>query len=299
MQNAEAGIFDIRSDFNSQGERCAGNLILPQGVVNPGVVILGHGFAAEREFSLPDFARVFAEHGYAAYYFDYRTFGGSEGKPRHWVSPARHQEDWRAAIEHVRQLDCVDADRVVLWGSSYGGGHVLQLASEGAPILAVISQVPHVSGIATLMNLPLLNLVRGSISALRDLFGSVIGRPYYSAVLGRDGQFAAMASAEAWDGYYSIIPAESHWKNRVLARAFLTLPFFSPSQHVSKIKVPVFVLIGKNDTVTPPLAAKKAAQKIAAVELHILDCNHFEPYTGKHFQKNISLQLDFLSRVMG
>ena len=34
--------------------------------------------------------------------FDYRTFGGSDGEPRHWVSPRRHVEDWRAALAFVK-----------------------------------------------------------------------------------------------------------------------------------------------------------------------------------------------------
>ncbi len=34
--------------------------------------------------------------------FDYRTFGGSDGEPRHWVSPRRHLQDWRAAVRFVQ-----------------------------------------------------------------------------------------------------------------------------------------------------------------------------------------------------
>jgi len=34
--------------------------------------------------------------------FDYRCFGGSEGLPRHWVSPRRHLQDWEAVVRHVQ-----------------------------------------------------------------------------------------------------------------------------------------------------------------------------------------------------
>lgn len=34
--------------------------------------------------------------------FDYRTFGGSDGEPRQWVSPRRHLQDWRAAVRFVQ-----------------------------------------------------------------------------------------------------------------------------------------------------------------------------------------------------
>jgi alpha/beta superfamily hydrolase len=44
------------------------------------------------------FADVFVRAGMAALFFDYRTFGDSEGEPRHWVSPSRHLADWHAAL---------------------------------------------------------------------------------------------------------------------------------------------------------------------------------------------------------
>ena len=52
--------------------------------------------------ALHGFADRFASNGLAAVIFDYRTFGGSDGEPRHWVSPKRHLEDWTSTIHHVQ-----------------------------------------------------------------------------------------------------------------------------------------------------------------------------------------------------
>jgi len=62
----------------------------------------------------------------------HRGFGGSDGEPRHWVSPTRHLQDWEAAFDFVtgesseelqdpvqaEVFDAIDASR---WGlGSFG-----------------------------------------------------------------------------------------------------------------------------------------------------------------------------------
>lgn len=126
----------------------------------------------QRDTGLHKYSAYFADAGLAVFSFDYRGFGGSEGEPRHWVSPSRHLDDWRAAFAYVTGagdaaagdataagagpdpvqaeiLASVDPRRVVLWGTSFGGGHALVLASElGARVEAVVAQVPHLDAAA-------------------------------------------------------------------------------------------------------------------------------------------------------
>ena len=49
----------------------------PDGVENPPIVVLAHGFAAFRELRLDAYAARFAQAGYAALVFDYRSWGAS------------------------------------------------------------------------------------------------------------------------------------------------------------------------------------------------------------------------------
>ena len=65
-------------------------------------MILGHGIGGQKDMALHGFADRFASSGLAAVIFDYRTFGGSDGEPRHWVSPKRHLEDWTSTIQYVQ-----------------------------------------------------------------------------------------------------------------------------------------------------------------------------------------------------
>ena len=90
--------------------------------------MLGHGLSAVRDQRLPAYAERFAEAGLAALLFDYRHFGASGGEPRQLLDIQRQLEDWRTAIAYARGLDGIE--RVGLFGSSFGGGHALELAAE-------------------------------------------------------------------------------------------------------------------------------------------------------------------------
>ncbi len=115
----------------SHGERLAAYLYRPDGDGRARVpcVVMAHGFSATRDDGLPEYAEAFRAAGYAVLLFDYRHFGASTGEPRQLLDIARQHDDYRAAVAYARGLDGVDADRIVLWGSSFSGGHVLAVAA--------------------------------------------------------------------------------------------------------------------------------------------------------------------------
>ena len=116
--------------------------------------------------------------GYAAVMFDYRGFGDSGGAPRGVVDPKAQRADYTAALVRLRTLDWVDQDAIVLWGTSYSGGHVISVAAGDSAIAAVIAQVPHVSGVAgTLVMQPRPgHASRLLAAAVQDKVGSLLGR---------------------------------------------------------------------------------------------------------------------------
>lgn len=107
---------------------------------------MGHGFGTPRAVALYVYAEAFARAGYIVTVFDYRYFGESEGEPRQLLDIGKQHEDWRNALAYTRALDGVDPRRIVGWGTSFAGGHVLSLAGRGEDFAAIIAQVPHVSG---------------------------------------------------------------------------------------------------------------------------------------------------------
>lgn len=288
----------VESPFLSEGVRCAGTLLLPAGARKPPVVVMAHGFGLMRAAGLWPFAERFVAAGYAVYLFDYRGFGDSDGEPRQWVSPRRHLEDWTAALAHVRALPQVDGKRVVLWGTSFSGGHVLQAAATDSGLSAVIAQVPHVSGLATLRQVPVRTALRLGLAGIRDLIGGWVGRPFYSPVVGRPGDVAAMTSAGSWNGFMQLLPEDADWPNETRARVFLELAFYNPMRHAHKIKAPTLVIAARSDSVTPPGAAREAAARIPHGRFELLESDHFRVYFGNTFEKNIQLQLDFLKNAV-
>src|SRR4029077_8709976 len=135
----------------SRGEQLAAYLYRPdsaQGDVP--CVVMAHGFSATRDDGLPAYAEAFRDAGFMVIIFDYRHFGASTGEPRQLLDIGRQIDDYRAAVTYARQLDGVDPARIVVWGTSFSGGHVFVLGATDPNIAAVIAQAPFTEGIPTL-----------------------------------------------------------------------------------------------------------------------------------------------------
>ncbi|MGI8623662.1 MAG: alpha/beta hydrolase, partial [Solirubrobacteraceae bacterium] len=102
-------------------------------------VVLGHGFSATVEAGLERYCARFAAVGFAALAFDYRRFGASCGEPREVLVVEDQLADWADALRFARSIEGID--RIAIWGTSYGGGHVLEAAARDGGVAAVVSQV--------------------------------------------------------------------------------------------------------------------------------------------------------------
>ncbi|MDZ7735857.1 MAG: alpha/beta fold hydrolase [Gammaproteobacteria bacterium] len=116
-------------------------------------MILAHGFGGTADAGLDPYARMFAESGMHAIIFDYRHFGSSEGEPPQLVSIRHQLQDWHAAVAFARSQEGIDAERIVLWGMSLSGGHVIHVAARDRRISAIIAQFPMLDGLAALRNI--------------------------------------------------------------------------------------------------------------------------------------------------
>lgn len=260
----------------------------------PPVVIMAHGFAGERKFILPQFAAAFANAGYAVVLFDYRGFGGSTGKPRELVSPSNHLEDWRAVLAQVKKRKDIDLKKIVLWGTSLSGGHVLVTAAREKGVCAVIAQVPHVDGLASGLLYPKHLLPQAMLTATKDLAGSKIGRdPIRIPVVASSG-VRCLAGADCYSGYMSMVQAGSSWTGWVPARILLTISQYRPIKEVHKIKCPVLMVAAAQDSLIPIESTRIASQKIKQVDYVEWPMGHFDPYSGAWFNENIKTQLAFL-----
>lgn len=295
----DMGFTKTTDHFESQGLQCVADLYLPTGVERPPVVIMAHGFGAERVFGLPAYAERFAASGMAVFLFDYRCFGGSQGEPRNWIDPRRHLQDWQLALAHVRSLQQVDGNRIALWGSSYGGGHVIVTAARDGNVKAVVPQVPFIDAFDSMAHLGIGFVLSGVLPGLRDLGRILTGRKAYTVpIYGRpdDSHFSILNTSECAPGYESIYDSVSNWKNECPARILLTFPLYRPIRYASRVRCPVLLQYGRDDSLISAEGIRKTAAKMPNCELVEFPFGHFEIYQGKHFERAVAQQIEFLQR---
>ncbi len=287
--------------FTSEGTRCAARVHRPAADGGPRpVVVMGHGFGGVRALRLDAYAEHFAAAGYLVVVFDYRGFGESEGSPRQVLDVRRQLQDWRAALQFARGLPGADPRRVVAWGTSFGGGHVITLAGQGEPLAAVVAQVPHVSGPAAVRATGVRAALRLAPLALRDLVAERRHRPpVYVDAVGRPGSTAVMTSPDAVPGLARQI-AESglstgDYPQHVAARITARIGWYSPIRHAGAVTCPALVQIAAHDAVTPRAVAERAAARMARATVRVYDCGHFDPYVEPFFATTIADQLAFLA----
>jgi pimeloyl-ACP methyl ester carboxylesterase len=131
--------------FWSDGLQLAADLYLPSGPGPHPAVVMCHGFGGLREFWLPDFAAHFNGRGYAALAFDHRGTGGSEG-PRGRLIPYEQVSDIRHALAWLEDRSDIDADKLVLYGISYGGANAVYAAALDRRVAAVACAVGYGNG---------------------------------------------------------------------------------------------------------------------------------------------------------
>ena len=286
---------DVR--IPSHGEQLAAYLYRPgSGHGRLPCVVMAHGFSATRDDGLPPYAEAFRDAGFVVVLFDYRHFGASTGEPRQLLDIGRQHDDYRAVIAWARQLDGIDPDRIVLWGSSFSGGHVLAVASHDPRIAAVISQAPFTDAIPTLMHVPLKNAVRLVVAGLRDQLRSWRGRaPLLTAAVGEPGSLAAMAEPDAKPGFDALVPPESLWRNEFTARLMLRFTFYRPGLKTPQLRMPLLVCVCEKDTTTPPASTIKAANRAPRGELRRYPYGHFDIYNDPQVKAD---QVEFLRRIV-
>ncbi len=277
--------------------RCAAWLYVPEGKTRPPVVVMAHGFGAQRDFGLQPYAERFVSEGMAVFLFDYRNFGASEGKPRNLVNPWRHLRDWKHAVSYVRSLKEVDGGRIALWGSSYSGGHVMVTASRDPEIRAVCAQVPFVDGISSAAYTGWRHAWQATVAGLRDLGRAITFRePYKVPIVSDPETFGIMNTPESKPGYLALVPEGSDWKNECPARAVLELLFYRPATRTREVRCPALIVLGEKDSLIRPRAVEKAVSRMREVTIVHLPVGHFDVYTGEWFNRVVAMQADFLRR---
>ena len=289
--------------FDSHGDRCAAWVYRPAPDTGPApVIVMAHGFGSVRDLRLPAYAERFRDAGFAVVVFDYRHFGASDGQPRQLLDIGRQLEDWRAALAFARTLDGIDPDRVIAWGTSFAGGHVITLAGTGERLLGIVAQVPHVSGPAALRATGLAACLRLTPAIVTDLWRAARGRePRYVASVGRPGAVAAMTSPDADPAVARLVWASGFRRGEVdetvAARVLLRLGAYTPGRRAARVACPALVQIATRDAITPAATARRVADRMPRGRYLEYDCTHFDPYVDPWFDRVVGDQIAFCRQV--
>jgi uncharacterized protein len=283
--------------FNSGETYCSAWLYLPAGVKRPPVVVLGHGLGAVREMRLDAYCERFAAAGIATLAFTYRYFGDSGGMPRQLMSVRRQLADWDAALAYVQTCPELDGGRVAIWGSSFGGGHAIEVASHHTELKAIISQCPFTDGLMSAAALGLRATLQVTPVVMRDMAARLFGAaPVMVPIAALPGHPALMNAHDALPGYLALMPKGMNFVNHVAARVIPEIVTYRPGRRTAKVKAPILFCVSRTDTVTPPERTIAMARRAPRGEIRLYDCGHFDFYLGEHFEQAVSDQTQFLTR---
>lgn len=289
---------DVR--FYSGREQISAWLYRPAGQVGAPLVIMGHGLGGVRAMRLDAYAERFSAAGYACLVFDYRHFGDSDGKPRQVLNIGTQLEDWAAAVRYASVVPGIDHRRIVLWGTSFGGGHVLATAATTPGVAAAVVQCPFTDGIASSRTVSPWTAARLAVLGARDLVASWLGRPpVMVSAVGHPGEVALMNAPDAYPAFQRLVPQGSTVPSTIAARLALKLPFYRPGRLAAKISSPILFCVCDADSVAPAGATVRIAKKAPLGQINSYPYGHFDIYVGDAFERVVVDQLEFLNTHVG
>jgi len=217
--------------FPVDGQKFIGTLNLPEGVTNPPVILLLHGFTGSRnEMEIPSVkegvfsraARFWAEQDIASLRIDFRGSGESEGALADTTLDGQVR-DGLAALDYLAGRPDVDARRMAIVGWSMGGAVATGVAARTEhDIDAMALWAPGTNMAASI-----------------------------TFVLGPETVRQGLAAGD------NVVEATLPWGTRIELKGgfFQSLFSFDPVAEITSFTGPLLVAVGSNDTVVFPQPA--------------------------------------------
>ncbi len=278
----------------SDGTRLSADIFYPkdrkEGEKLPAIVLC-HGWGGTKASLVRAIAPRFASEGYVVLAFDYRGWGDSDSRLvlrgempeadedgymtvkvqaiRELVDPVDHQMDIDNAISFVEGESIVDTDRIGIWGSSFGGGHVIWRAAHDDRVACVVAQVGGMNGTA-------LNKLNGALSKVRTQRARGETDPVPQGVAVGGG-----------------LQGTAHMERVTL---------YSPGYYADQVTVPTLLLDADGEHYFDITENSGAVHKIlkkngVATEYHILkDTAHYDVYRGDTLDEVMKLEIAWFEK---
>lgn len=257
---------------------------------NP-VIVLCHGFCGIREILLPNFAEAFTRAGFSTITFDYRGFGDSDGE-RGRLVPAMQIDDIISVINWAKEKTTLDAQRIGLWGTSFGGCHVFGAAVRNPEIKCIVSQLAFADGE---------EIVTGKMNEAE--------KHAFLLTLDKMSEKQKRTGKEMFVGVNRVLSdteSKSFFEdNRAqYPKMDIKIPFltvretllYKPALNASQVTCPTLVVIAGEDRVNPPEQGRALFDAVSAKEKKLYEENsahHYDIYTGEHFKQVIAIQTEW------
>ena len=275
----------------SEGTRLAADLWLPDGTATAKhpTVLMCHGWGGRKEHLNSTYAPWWAKSGLAVLTFDYRGWGESAPKfvpvgdvpksgdevtirarpVREVVDPFDQMRDIANCLDFLDGEQQVDQNRIALWGSSYGGGHVTFMGAHDSRVKAIVSQVGAV--------LPGGTLVSSGVARAR-------------AVARARGEIGAIPPAE--DGVAGLAGIPD----------FAKMVRYRPLDHADKIRVPTLVIDAEQEELFDRMenghALYEIVRKNAPSRYVTFPCKHYAIYE-QYYHEASNLARDWFLEHLG
>ncbi len=266
--------------FDSKGCRCRGWLHVPDSLA-PGqkaaTIIRASGFTGVIPMGLES-AEKSASAGFVTLVFDFRHFGDSEGEPRSQLFPLEQVEDVRNAITWLSDQPEVDAGRIGLCGTSFGGAVVIYAATFDRRVKAVVAQMPAAWTPEFRRSMDPEKWDRmGAFLQRNRIERYKTGATSYFKVVSPVAEPCVLPGREAYEEYMALSKNSPNWRNQVTVESLEKTREFDPVSMVHLMTPTPLLLIAAEQDTQVPLEAVKAVYERAREPkaLSVLPIAHF------------------------
>lgn len=260
------------------------------------VVILCHGFGGIQEILLPAFADAFLAAGLSVITFDYLGFGASDGE-RGRLLPTLQIDNIVSVIDWAKSLPSIDSERIALWGTSLGGGHVFGAAIKRPELKCIISQLSFADGE---------KIVTGNMTQEDKIsFCSTLNKMVEKREKTGKEMFVPITKVLSDSESKAFFEAnKSKYPLMDIKIPFLTVQemmHYKPYENARNINLPVMVVVAGKDIVNPPEQGIELYNAVGSDEKLLYvedDASHYDVYEGQYFDNVIPHQIEFLNKYL-
>lgn len=263
----------------------------PSGGKKRPAIILCHGFCGIREILLPQFAEVFTQAGFVTITFDYRGFGDSDGE-RGRLIPEMQIDDIVTIINWAKEQPFIDKERVGLWGTSLGGGHVFGAAVKGGGVKCIVSQLAFADGEKNITHHMSSEEKKEFISTLEklDAVKKASGREKFVSIT------RVLNDNESKKFFEE---NRTQYPDMDIKIPFLTVKEmldYKPVQYAAQVTCPSLIVVAEKDTVNPKEQGIELYNSVMHEDKQLYFVNnarHYDTYSGEYFDEISAVETEW------